>query len=137
METAYELFDRIYAEARRASCCVMHATFNLLRPFVYGAPSIEVPDFLRLHVVSGAESIGYAILPEQFGLATSCVEAFEDFVAEINATAAARKLTKDGGPALPDRPCEKCGDALCGYYHETLPFVAGLVNFTVKKKATA
>lgn len=139
MESAYELFDRIYAEAARASCCVINATLSILRSYTYAAPSIEVPDFMRLHVVTddAGNALGYALLPEQFGIATACVEAFEDFAAELNAAAAAHKLTKKGGPAVPDRPCEECGDVLCGYYHDRLPFVAGLVGYPGKKKVSA
>ena len=128
METAYELFDRIYVEAERASCCVINALFSVCRPHVRVAATIELPDFLRIGIVKIADETQIVVTADQFGIATGCVEAFEDFFADINATAAARSLTRDGGPALPDRPCAGCGDPLCGYYAERNPFLAGVVG---------
>jgi hypothetical protein len=128
METAYELFSRIYVEAERASCCVLNALFCICRPHARVAATIELPDFLRIGFVKVAGAPHPVVTADQFGIATGCVEAFEDFFNAVNETAAARGLTRDGGPALPDRPCSECGDPLCGYYAERSPFLAGIVG---------
>lgn len=128
METAYQLFDRIYVEAERASHCVINAVFSICRPHAQVAATIELPDFLRIGFIKIAGEPQVVVTADQFGIATGCVEAFEEFFNDINETAAARGLTRNRGPALPDRPCDECGDPLCGYYAERSPFLAGVVG---------
>lgn len=135
METAFELFERIYAEAERASCCVVNAVFTVFRSYaVGGPPTIEIPDFMRLNYILVDGEPQVVLTADQFGLATECVCAFEEFAEAINAAAAARGMTRDGGPALPDKPCDNCGDPLCGYYRAREPFFPGIIAKPKPKK---
>lgn len=131
MATAAALFDAIYAEAERASCCVMRATLSTLRPAAPNPATIEIPEFLQPPARIGRQVM---IGADQFGLATACVEAFSEFRAEINSAARMRGMIRkrgadhDAEDALPPEKCPACGDDVCGYYQPGMPFIPGLTR---------